>query len=47
MLMRKAYMSRQPESQYLTLEDYLAGERVSETRHEYIAGETYAMVGGQ
>jgi Uma2 family endonuclease len=38
-------MSRQPESQYLTPEDYLAGELVSETRHEYIDGETYAMVG--
>lgn len=29
----------------LSVEDYLAGEEVSEVRHEYIAGETYAMSG--
>lgn len=27
-------------------EDYLAGERVSPIRHEYIRGEVYAMAGG-
>lgn len=32
---------RQP----LTVDDYLAGEEASEIRHEYIAGEVYAMVG--
>jgi Uma2 family endonuclease len=27
------------------VEDYLAGERASETRHEYVEGEAYAMSG--
>lgn len=30
----------------LTVEDYLAGELESPIRHEYIAGEVYAMSGG-
>ena len=29
----------------LSVEDYLAGEEVSDIRHEYIAGEVYAMTG--
>lgn len=29
----------------LSVEDYLAGEAVSEQRHEYIDGEVYAMTG--
>ena len=30
---------------YLTVDDYLAGERDGEIRHEYGAGEAYAMAG--
>ena len=29
----------------LSVEDYLAGEEVSDIRHEYVAGEVYAMTG--
>lgn len=29
----------------LSIEDYLAGERAAETRHEYVDGAVYAMVG--
>ena len=29
----------------LSVEDYLAGEEISPTRHEYIYGEVYAMAG--
>lgn len=29
----------------VTVEDYLAGERRSEVRHEYVAGDIYAMAG--
>ncbi|AHE98262.1 Uma2 family endonuclease [Thioalkalivibrio paradoxus] len=29
----------------LSVDEYLAGELVSETRHEYLGGEVYAMVG--
>ena len=29
----------------VSVEDYLAGEEFAETRHEYIDGEVYAMVG--
>jgi len=37
-------MSTQP-TQLLTRQEYLAQERVSEIRHEYFAGEIFAMVG--
>ncbi len=30
---------------FLTVEDYLAGEEVADVRHEYIGGYAYAMVG--
>ena len=30
---------------YLTIEEYLAGEEASEVRHEYIGGIAYAMAG--
>jgi hypothetical protein len=29
----------------LSIEDYLAGERVAEVRHEYVQGAVYAIVG--
>ncbi|WP_020558408.1 Uma2 family endonuclease [Thiofilum flexile] len=32
--------------EYLTFEEYLAGEPVSDVRYEYIAGQVYAMAGG-
>jgi Uma2 family endonuclease len=31
---------------YISVEDYLAGEKVSPVRHEYIDGVVYAMAGG-
>ncbi len=30
---------------YFTVEDYLAGERLSQEKHEYLAGAIYAMAG--
>ena len=36
----------QPDTEYLTEEEYLALERESEIKHEYIDGEIYAMTGG-
>jgi len=30
---------------YITAEEYLAGERISQTKHEYLAGVVYAMAG--
>lgn len=34
---------RKPE--WISVEDYLAGEALAEVRHEYVAGQVYAMVG--
>ena len=31
---------------YISVEDYLAGEKISPARHEYIDGVVYAMAGG-
>lgn len=31
---------------YVTAEEYLASERISEQKHEYLAGVVYAMAGG-
>ena len=36
-------VKRQP---LLSVDDYLAGERLSEVRHEYAAGQIFAMAGG-
>ena len=30
---------------YTSVEDYLAGERISQQKHEYLAGMIYAMAG--
>jgi Uma2 family endonuclease len=38
-------MVRPAQTVTLSEQEYLEGERNSEVRHEYIAGETYAMVG--
>jgi Uma2 family endonuclease len=38
-------MSSQVPLVHLTVEDYLEGERSSPVRHEYIAGQVYAMAG--
>jgi Uma2 family endonuclease len=32
-------------AEFLTVEDYLAGEEISQVRHEYIGGAVYAMAG--
>jgi Uma2 family endonuclease len=34
-----------PAQQFISVEDYLEGERVSEVRHEYVGGHVYAMAG--
>ncbi len=30
----------------ISVEEYLEGEKLSEIRHEYVAGQVYAMAGG-
>ena len=39
-------MTRQARLQRISAEDYLAGEECSDIRHEYVAGQVFAMVGG-
>ena len=38
-------MQTAPRSDYVTVEEYLASEAVSEVRHEYLGGLVYAMAG--
>ena len=38
-------MSRLRIKSYLSVADYLAGERESDVRHEYVDGQVYAMAG--
>lgn len=38
-------MAAQPKP-YISIDEYLAGERVSDTKHEYYAGEVFAFAGG-
>ena len=33
------------EAPFISVEDYLAGEAVSPVKHEYVAGEVFAMAG--
>jgi Uma2 family endonuclease len=40
-------MSAGRQYQHLSVEDYLAGELVSEGKHEYLGGFVYAMVGAR
>ena len=39
-------MAEQAYLHYVSSTDYLMGERISEIRHEYVDGDTYAMAGG-
>jgi len=39
-------MEQPEQDDLITVEEYLAGERQAEVRHEFIGGQTYAMVGG-
>ncbi|MEB4590561.1 Uma2 family endonuclease [Candidatus Thiothrix sp. Deng01] len=39
-------MSLAKQHTFLSIEDFLAGEQVSEARHEYVDGVAYAMAGG-
>ncbi len=32
---------------YITVEEYLAGEEISEVKHEYVEGQVYAMAGAK
>ncbi|BCX82985.1 hypothetical protein MIT9_P2576 [Methylomarinovum caldicuralii] len=38
-------MTQQARIPYITVEDYLEGEPRSDVRHEYVAGQVFAMVG--
>jgi len=39
-------MEAAKQAERVSIEDYLAGERRSEVRHEYVGGAVYAMAGG-
>ncbi|HHJ38996.1 MAG: hypothetical protein AXA67_10970 [Methylothermaceae bacteria B42] len=39
-------MTQHAQLQRISVEDYLAGEEHSDIRHEYVAGQVFAMVGG-
>lgn len=39
-------MAAEPQTQFLTVDEYLAWERESDQRHEYIDGRIYLMAGG-
>jgi len=39
-------MSSAPQLQFLTVDDYLAGELRSDVKYEYVDGRVYAMAGG-
>lgn len=43
--MNTGVMQTALETTYLSVDDYLAGEKLSEIRHEYVAGTVYAMAG--
>ena len=45
LLLEEMAMSLQPVQALCTVEDYLALERASEERHEYLDGRLYAMAG--
>lgn len=36
-----------PKLDHISVQDYLAGERVSEQKYEYVAGKVYAMAGAK
>jgi len=38
-------MARHARIEAVSVEDYLAGEQIAEIRHEYVAGQVFAMVG--
>jgi Uma2 family endonuclease len=38
-------MHKSADAPYISVEDYLAGEAVSPIKHEYVAGEVFAMAG--
>jgi Uma2 family endonuclease len=38
-------MAIKPDQNWISIDDYLQGEMTSETRHEYVGGDVYAMVG--
>ena len=40
-------MTAAPKLNLIAVEDYLAGERISPVKHEYLAGVVYAMAGAQ
>lgn len=38
-------MALKPELNFISEQDYLAGELISKIKHEYINGDVYAMAG--